>query len=744
MNSEESTSPQPVPEAAAALIVKTLTLCEKIRQAASSGDTLDPNLSSVLLSEGLDQLLMPRRESTSSEKTLEKSTWYSEGDAATNSSQNTVKKIRLEEARSSIVQSSSEPGFYRSSQRDKRHQRGLRRRLKNTEFSTNLIGEEVFSSCDSFAETKPFKENTSFKCDTVDGVNSADNEQLQESKLLRKNLGKALEKMRRILNTTEEQMYPQQFENNHKTSTREESNLSKKVDRRKPGERLSKAVQQSASTSTTSKIGDTDSTIPISFATVENRSLEMSAEWPSRDNYDCSLHDLQSVTEFFLKTIQSDWKESLPNFLKILSVYDLKQSDMKKTIEVLTSCIQFLCGRSAAMSERENCLIAEMNRLEEVERQLELREKNILSKERSLAESNKCEKCACSMDKASGRDLTRNFGQHQCAALQESKEKYNESRSWSSGKNQRGEFPKLKKTTVLYLSVPATVSSTSSYPGSNSKRQFDCPQIGSFGGSLEIRDHEMLISELQQRIHSAENKLGRVSKLLRNANNNQFSMQSFHTTFSGHTEQTTNFEMHSPSKASDTQQHTRSLKTEMEELREELTHHYKELQSSLTEALRSIVYRLDSQQIKSSHGVEMLGNDFLTKQEENRTQRQGQNNMVTSENSGFSLNLQSQSLLEALTGAETEWMRRLQVLRSLLEQYGNTDQQNIHSNIHHSKDSLSQDKVPNDDKLGEFILRFVRENEALETYWRRALESIPNQLESTMRSQTAVSIQKLL
>jgi len=82
-------------------------------------------------------------------------------------------------------------------------------------------------------------------------------------------------------------------------------------------------------------------------------------------------------------------------------------------------------------------------------------------------------------------------------------------------------------------------------------------------------------------------------------------------------------------------------------------------------------------------------------------------------------------------------MRRLEVLKAVITQNGQWKLESYGMETNKSEKTIVGTNNPQ--KWKDFILAFVRENEALDTYWRRALDSIPQPLEQTNTSETAFS-----
>ncbi|GJQ13662.1 hypothetical protein GpartN1_g5453.t1 [Galdieria partita] len=675
-------------EEAATLIAETLHVYDKIKELGGVNSSIDANLSSLLLTEGLDQLVAANLQERVDIYDGGRKIAFFDGADASSSQSTTVVTVP---ASANTHSSQASRSYQYNSEQDERTD-FERVRTKEQESSHSVCSHNKVQ--DELVEIEN-SHNVQHR--------SSDNRHLlthrrpegfakrkKERKLSRQSLTNMLRRMKEALNSMEERVVGCESEQLHNYKLENKDSLLTKRPKKEQNKYLPLMVNDSLFSEGRDKVATQrrESSTSISYATIEN----MSAQWlgNNNDTKESLLNELQSITKFFLRILKNDWKDVLPSGLNSDRLLDKSEWTSNELVHVLTMSIQFLCGRSAAISERESCLEAEMHRLEEFERQLDAREAAIMNKERS------------------------HFG----GSMKISQRIQNGFETVGQlGNAPKSHLETFRKQNVAYFSIPASEMSNDS----NSLNE-DSPRVFS--------EPNRQLSDLRSRVCTAEHRLKKVCNRLRRSGKDRFS--STHSTpelsRSGYEEGSVS------SCAESSIQRKDSMRKELEELRTELLQHYSTLQSSMTEALKSISNRLEEQRIQRPFAMDT----------EKLHRREGA--VETSENhsmsmlrniEGSSCCLDSPSLLDALSATEREWIRRLEVLKAIISQNGQL--KGGLNGIDPKGTGETSGNVASTQKLNDFVLAFVRENEALDMYWKRALDSIPEQLERTCASETAFS-----
>ncbi|EME32099.1 uncharacterized protein Gasu_08420 [Galdieria sulphuraria] len=678
----------PFAEEAANLIAETLHVYDRIKQLGGIDNNIDTNLSSLLLTEGLDQFVAANLQERDETYESRRIAFFDSSDES--SSVSTTNTTILNVPASANALNSQVSCSYQH--KDESVERTTCKESSHSVCSHNKVQEEVIEVEDSHSLQNISRDSSHLLIHhRPEGFAKRKKERKGWT---RQSLKSILRNLKEVLNSMEEKVVGYESEPLHSHKGENKDLLVLK----RPKKEQNKHVSSLANDRSFSEGRDRmtshrkELSTSISYATIEN----MSTQWLD-NNYDSKeslLNDLQSITKFFLRTLRSDWKDVLPSGLSADKLLEKSHWSPKELFHVLTLSIQFLCGRSAAISERESCLEAEMRRLEEFERQLDVREAAVMNKERSYS-----------------GDSTKKTGSQQ---IQNGCETV---RQFEDGKRCHSET--LKKQTVAYLSIPASELTSER---NNLRDSEESSRVG-------IESHRQL-TDLRSRIRTAEHRLKKVCRHLTRSGKDRVP-----STYSGPESSLSGCEEASAfSCAQSSMQSKNSMHNELEELRTELLQHYSALQNSLTEALKNISNRIEEQRI---HPPFAIDTEKLEKKEGTMETYENHSMSMLRNIESSSCCLDTPSLLDALSATEREWIRRLEVLKAIISQNRQCKQDFIETIPKLTGEACGD--ITNTQKWNDFIIAFVRENEALDVYWKRALDSIPEQLEHTSASETALS-----
>jgi len=541
-------------EEAAALIAETLQVYERIKQLGGTDSGVDGQLSSLLLTQGLDQLVEANLYESDDEYNHRRIPLMDSSESTSSLSTKTIVTLPTS-------------GTAPNSKVSYTHWHNSNDSVEKTKDSEQLRvnkGEGSRSVC-SHNRKQTQEASSGSQLPTADDTRRIWTTQKPKGFCKRKkvwtrqHLQNTLQQMKEALNAMEEQVLGCPSEQTRSSKLRGETTLAKRPKKDPKTESVPIFPHESSFSDSLDRSVINRKESFMSYATVENMSAELEDDADhhhhhNNNNVERVLNELRSITKYFVKTLRNDWRETLPKDLNAENLIKSKWN-LKELVHILTISIQFLCGRSAAISERESCLEAEMCRLEQFEKELNARETAILNKERKLVEYQ--------------RDCDRTI--------------------WREGRATKG----FRKQTVVYLSIPASeVINDWKWKETDNSSESN-PQL----------------ADLRWRVGSAEHRLKKIYHHLARSRNS-LACSSSDSILSGCEKASSIRSEPSLSSRKNSMQ---------QEFRTECLHPYSTLQHSFTEALKNISDIVQEQQqqqgvhplVRAQEAVEVGQNRYL-------------------------------------------------------------------------------------------------------------------------------------